>query len=400
MSSLTVLSFLGTGTYGETTYTWEDRACEARFMPAALQSIFDPDELLVAQTPGAREKHGADLQSACDYTAVGVPRATGESDWWEMFNALAEAVPEDTKLTVDVTHGFRSQPLLALAVVFYLRAVKDVTLERVVYGAFEEGDEGRSPVVDLTSFLDLIDWAQATDQFEKYGDAAPLQDMFQDIAGESRLGDRVALRLKPAGKTLRRLTQALSLNRPMETIEEADGLIEVLDGAMKDAVDVPAAVPVKQLLIQVTERFAPLGHAEGTPFTSRGFTAQAAMLRFYVETEQYLQAFTLAQEILVSWVCVQNDFDPLARGAKKPARKGRKGARALLADWDNLSEQKRKSELGTREQTVARQWEQLREKRNDVAHAGFSHNPRPSKELINDAESLLMDIAEFFDSHQ
>jgi len=254
-------------------------------------------------------------------------------------------------------------------------------------------------VADLTAFLDLVDWAKATEQFERYGDADPLQDMLEALASESRLGDRAALNLRPAGQTLRRLTQALSLNRPIETLEEADGLIEVLEAAMDDAISVPAAEPAKRLMMTVARRFAPLGHAEGSVFTTRGFGAQAAMLRFYTETEQYLQAFTLAQELLVSWVCVHHDLDPLTRGDTEPERKGRRGARDLLRKWDRLGPTKRDEALAAREKDVVQFWTDLRRLRNDVAHAGFSHNPIPSDALIDEGEALLEQIVAFFDPH-
>ncbi len=395
----TALTFLGTGTYDPTTYVWGDQSCTTRFMPVALQSIFGPDELLVAETPRARAKHGDTLRHECEITPIKVPRATEEKAWWRMFNALTEAVPAETTLLVDITHGFRSQPFLSLAVIVYLRVVKDIEVERIVYGAYEAGENRTSPVVDLTSFLNLIDWAKATEQFKQYGDAAPLQDMFDDLADEGALGNRSALHLKPAGRTLQRLTQALSLNRPLETLDEAEGLIEVLEGAMDDAMNVPPAVPARRLMVTLARRFAPLGHADGSAFTSRGLGAQAAMLRFYLQTRQYLQAFTLAQEMLVSWVCVHHDLDPLDRGKAEPERQGRRGGRTLLREWDRMNEKERRDALARREMTVIRLWTDLRRLRNDVAHAGFSHNPTPSDQLIEEGETLLVRIADFFDPH-
>lgn len=403
----TALSFLGTGNYGTTTYLWNEASCETRFMPVALETFFEPDELLVAVTPAAQAKHGAALQEVCTYRPVQVPKATEESAWWRMFNALAEAVPDGTTLLVDITHGFRSQPFLSLAVVLYLRVVKDVTVERIVYGAYEAGDDGTSPVVDLTSFLNLIDWTIATEQFQEYGDAAPLKDMFRAIADESRKGNRVALNLRPAGDVLQKLTRALALNRPIETIETAEGLIDVLEAAMRDAVNVPEARPIKRLMLPVARRFAPLGQAGGSVFAQRGFAAQAAMLRFYVETGQYLQAFTLAQEMLVSWVCVREGYDPLVRGsggASPEDYTGREGARALLFDWSEArTDRQNGNATGLwQKRTAAEQravglWDDLRDQRNDVAHAGFSHNPTPAKTLVDAAESTLQEVAHFLD---
>ena len=399
----TALSFLGTGNYGTTEYCWNDKRCETRFMPVALASFFAPDELLVAVTPGAEAKHGEALRAACTHRSVHVPNATEESAWWRMFNALAKAVPKGTTLLVDITHGFRSQPFLSLAVILYLRVVKNVAIERIVYGAYEAGDDGTSPVVDLTSFLNLIDWSVATEQFQQYGDAAPLKDMFVAIADESRLGDRVALNLRPAGETLQVLTRALALNRPIETLEEANGLIEQLEAAMDDAMDVPQAAPIKELMLPVARRFAPLGHAEGSVFTRRGFGAQAAMLRFYVETSQYLHAFTLAQEMLISWVCRMHELDPLSIGhtgqQDNSSPSGRRGARTLMKTWADAEGTNDWSDLTDAEQQVTTWWKTLRDQRNDVAHAGFSYNPTPANDLVAKAESTLLKVADFFDPH-
>jgi hypothetical protein len=96
---------------------------------------------------------------------------------------------------------------------------------------------------------------------------------------------------------------------------------------------------------------------------------------------------------------VQHDFDPLARGKTDPDRAGRKGARALLADWDRLGDKEAERQLKAHELKVWGFWKSVRALRNDVAHAGFSHNPVPSEDLIGEAEDTLYKIAGFFDPH-
>jgi len=56
--AVTALSFLGTGQYKTTAYTWDGQRHTTRFMPEALQAIFEPDALFVAETPAAQAKHG------------------------------------------------------------------------------------------------------------------------------------------------------------------------------------------------------------------------------------------------------------------------------------------------------------------------------------------------------
>jgi CRISPR-associated Csx2 family protein len=107
-----------------------------------------------------------------------------------MFALLADALPENSQVIVDVTHGFRSQPMLALAAGVYLRTVKNVTIDRIVYGAYEARDThtNTAPVVDLTSFLDLIDWSVSAGQFIKYGNARPLSSLLNELHREKYAG--------------------------------------------------------------------------------------------------------------------------------------------------------------------------------------------------------------------
>lgn len=399
----TALSFLGTGRYSETHYTWNDDSKETKFMPVALQALFEPDELLVAETPGARDKHGAALRDACDFTSVDVPEATDASDWWKMFNALTEAVPEGTTLLLDITHGFRSQPFLALAVVLFLRATKNVEVERIVYGAFEaRSEDNRTPVFDLTAFLDLVDGAVATQIFTSYGDARPLRDTFQAMTAQ----DVTASPSEPTGSTaalqtmggqMGRLTTALALNRPHEALQLSDALIDQLKDSMTEATDVPEARPLRRLLVAATRHFAPLGQAAGDPFSPEGFTAQAAMLRFYLETEQYLQAFTFAREALVTWTCIAEAFDPIMEGTRgdddtDPA--GRKGAIHRLAQMAYGGETTTDTD-----ETLAALWRDVRHHRNDIAHPDFNADASGSGRLIAEAQRTLRDVVTFLDAH-
>jgi len=394
MAAVTALSFLGTGDYSETAYRWDERTCTTRFMPVALETLFDPEHLLVALTPGAREAHGEALRRSCSFEAVLVPQATEKSAWWEMFAALTEAVPPDTRLMVDITHGFRSQPFLALAVVVYLRAVKDVEVHRIVYGAFEaRSDDNVTPVFDLTPFLHLLDGAEATRIFTEYGDARPLRDTFRTLTHadpETRGGTTSGI--QETGDRLARLTTALALNRPHEAFRLSETITEQLQASMEEAMDVPEARPFRRLMLALAKHFAPLGRAGGDPFSADGFTAQAAMLRFYLETEQYLQAFTFAREALVTYACATEGFDPTEEGTydgEHTEPSGRKGAVSRL---QHLS---RTTPTTSQEETLAHLWSDVRHFRNDIAHPDFSDTMSGSGRLIAEAQRTLRSVALF-----
>jgi CRISPR-associated DxTHG motif protein len=392
------LSFLGTGRYAPTTYVFEGRAAPAtRYVCATLPTFFDLDDLLVITTPEARAAHGEALAAECAVREVPIPSGRSETEWWVMFNAIAEAVPEGARLVIDITHGFRSQPLLALAVALYLRAAKGVAVDRIVYGAYEARDveAGRTPVFDLTAVLRLIDWATATEQFVERGDARPLRALFDAVAREGRSQAFVPLKLAGAAEHLGALTTALALNRPLEAAREARALPEALVGAYRDATQVPQGRPVQWLVRRVARRFEALAAAGGDLFSPEGFTAQAELIRYYLRTEQVMQALTLASEALLSKRCVLRGADPLDRGARQEARDDLHDLHARFGAYERTLKAHGEvtEELADDEKWLAVFWHEANQLRNDVAHAGMNRDPAPARDLAARASELLHEVA-------
>jgi CRISPR-associated DxTHG motif protein len=149
------LSFLGTGNYQETTYQLGDKRCTTNLMPFAVHQFFEPERLFVAQTKEANDAHGASLQAKCAYTPIEIPSGRTADELWQMFAMIVNAIPENAKLVIDITHGFRSQPIIALAIALYLQTAKSIKVEKIIYGAFEgRSNDNIAPVLDLTPFLE------------------------------------------------------------------------------------------------------------------------------------------------------------------------------------------------------------------------------------------------------
>lgn len=80
---------------------------------------------------------------------------------------LCAAVNNNESLIIDVTHGFRYMPILALACLQYLQYIKNVEIEEMLYGALgrEQGE-----VFSLHNVLQLSGWVTALGQFDHSGD--------------------------------------------------------------------------------------------------------------------------------------------------------------------------------------------------------------------------------------
>ncbi|MDR2401122.1 MAG: TIGR02221 family CRISPR-associated protein [Deferribacteraceae bacterium] len=104
-----------------------------------------------------------------------------EKEIWGIFNKVYENIRDDDLIIFDVTHGFRSLPILAIVALNYARTLKKFTLNKLYYGALEPGTDYGS-VIDLTNFDLIYRWSTAISDFNKYGTAGPIKDLLKNDA--------------------------------------------------------------------------------------------------------------------------------------------------------------------------------------------------------------------------
>lgn len=123
---------------------------------------------------------------------------------------------------MDLTHSLRSHPVFLLLALAYFRAIREnLTLGSVYYGAYVLAKEhfgGRTPIFDLRPMVELLDWIDAAQAFDRYGDATPLATLLRgskadldDLAQRAEYVSRV-LQLNTLSKVeanTRRLTGLL-----------------------------------------------------------------------------------------------------------------------------------------------------------------------------------------------
>lgn len=382
------LSFLGTGNYEETTYKFGEKECKTRFMPVAVSHFFQLERLFVAQTQEAKDKHGNSLKAVCPYEPIDIPSGKTNDELWQMFSAIADKIPENATLVIDITHGFRSQPMIALAIAIYLQAAKNVKVEKIIYGAFEaKGKENIAPVFDLTAFLDIMNWASATELFLKFGDASSLKNQLRLTQSRTYAPDSPfrALRLNTVGDKLEKLTNAFALVRPVEALKNAKLLAEEIKKAQPDFQNIIAAKPFAILLEKIEKQFSPYLQTNSL-FSDDGFAAQAKMIDFYLQTEQYQQAILLGRESIVSKVCKIHNLDPLKRQERMKAED-------YLRQWSEpLSRGQPVQKEFSRFQDVAKLWNKITSIRNDIAHAGMNEEPAESSQLIDRIKNASEEI--------
>jgi len=404
------ISFLGKGKYEPVTYVWQDeqgiRSWKTHLFPEAITHIFKPEKLIVFVTPQAKAHEDFQtLKQRLDdlMKPVDIPEGKSEAELWELFERVASVVSEKETILLDITHAFRSIPMVVFAVAAYLRRTKGVKIERIVYGAFEARDEeNRAPIFDLTPLLDLLDWLSGAEFFLQRSDATLLAERLKTVhhqAWQRQSGENLPRHLQTVANKLRSLSQALHLARPRDVMRHAQKLLPKLTDAVSEAERwaKPFAVILKQIRSE-TEKFA---YDAPDRLDKENLQKQLALIEHFVEKGLWVQATLLAREWVVSWVALQRGdgdwLDKKYREAEIEKALNVAGQRLRqrseeMPDWfDGLA----KSE------EIARLWDWLGNLRNDVAHCGMRKDPaditsieRGVKEIPQRLQALMDDVPE------
>ncbi|MDX9992706.1 MAG: TIGR02221 family CRISPR-associated protein [Anaerolineales bacterium] len=413
-----VISFLGTGKYESTTYFWNERESQpTRFFPAAVTELLKPDEILICATPTVRgHANLPELQKKLDevgahWRVIEIPEGHSEADLWAIFDALTGAVESGETVAFDVTHSFRSLPFLAFLAVAYLRIARNVQVEHVLYGAWEARDTqtNRSPVFDLTPFVSLLDWTNATNRFLETGDGRPLATLLKaGMPSGPQMGQDLQLRslganLRSAAQAIQTVSLALQVTRPMEAMESSAHLAEVLEQALP--VFTQKARPFAVLAESVAQEYGQFGleNASEPENFDDGLRRQLKMIAWYLEREQVVQSATLLREWIVSLLAYHF-------GA---AMFDLEGGRNLVEKALNNSVEKRKPAPGPitagrfgfdeqfealpQAETLRALWSKVTNLRNDIAHVGMRQNPKTASQLKQKVETLYPQLEQLAD---
>jgi len=403
-----LLTFLGTGRYREACYHYGNQTHTASYAPAASASFLQVSKLLVFVTPDAEQAHLGPLSECLpdgvELESRPVPLGQNEAQLWEIFQAITDAVKPGERVAFDVTHGFRTFPMIGLLAAAFLQAGLDVELQAVLYGAWEARDESAqppsTPVFDLSPMLELLRWADAAQRFNRTGDARPLAERLRmrkkkvALSGYADAGDRAA-KLNNLTGALEQISRALRLVRPSQALESISGLEQRIQDGLTSLQQLPELGPFQLLLDRLNSSYAPLAVNASIPVPWGRLQAEREMLHWYVDREQWVQAVTLGREWLVSWALAHHDQHDFQR---KDLRQQMAHALGASAEGYRSAKQKKEPfeplflrELPHRE-AVFDIWSALSDVRNDIDHAGMRLDPRPADKLVRQISDLLIRI--------
>ncbi len=382
-----------------------DETIETPWIAVALVELFHPDEVVIVSTEsawnmgldGAAYTHGEALVHELRRRDVRVERRiipTGltHGDLWAQFTTLKDALRGPAReITLDITHGLRSQPFFAAAAVAFVGMVApDRPRLRIVYGAHDLIRTlrlGYAPIVDLSLFGEILDWTHDLLLFLKSGRIAGLARRAEVIGRELRK------RWADAGKQgepprIREFADAVeAFARDLQTIRTGALLLGGVENGrrtpssakrLRKAVAAARAdverhlPPLADVLDRIEEMARPLVFDGEALVGEKARDVLAALAQLYVNMGRYMEALTTVREAFIS-----------LQGPAEIAEPG-------LPHYDH---ERRREVDNMMRCKLGKLFESLAQFRNDLNHAGYQKIPNPAKTLIEQAHHWAEELA-------
>lgn len=152
----------------------------------------------------------------CDVQLKIIPTALEAADQQQLLHMLAGAAEGADCLSIDVTHGFRHLPMLAVTAALCLRVIRpELRIEGLWYGEL-----GSGTVHNLDGLLETADWLAALQRNEWLGDYDGIADLVED--GDAELADH--LRAATFHESIHQARQARGNIRNARSLLKADSL--------------------------------------------------------------------------------------------------------------------------------------------------------------------------------
>lgn len=408
------LSFLGLNRYQTTRYYWETEEqnileYDTDLFPEVLPTFFSLSKLLVFVTKEVEEHENCQrLKDKLGelMETVRIPLGKTEEELWNIFSIVTAKVPPCATIIIDITHAFRSLPLIVFNVASYLRRIKKVKVERIIYGNFEARDKNlvpsRTPIFDLTSTLDLQDWLHGIDAFQRRGDAEELADslsktqgrLYQTSHSENAILPR---KLKHTAKQLRNFSKALRFLRPLETTPSAVEICNLLKTVQNEALR--WAKPFADVLQDINAEISPLQNRAPDILNIENLEAQLKLIEYYLNKDLVVQAVLLAREWLVS--CLMFLTNRHVEWREKEARL------VVECELGQAASKQRESEYTgelphwyrqiPQSSNINDAWNKLSSLRNNVAHCAMNTDAASPGTIRNNIKALIPSLEALLD---
>ena len=332
------------------------------------------------------EKRLANLNLLPGIREISIPAGKSEAEIWEIFTAVVEKLEDNDELYLDITHAFRSLPLLATVIINYAKVIKTIQVKAINYGAMEALgslrdvqalaiEERDVPVFDLLPFDQLLDWSIAIDRFVVAGDAAAIHSLTSQkvIARkqEIRGPDDDADNMKKMAKALEIFSNTMAACRGKSISTDAQKLKESICRVTQQQLIKPMTPLLEKLEKTVNE------------FSGDEVLDGIAAAEWCRQHNLVQQGFTILQETAITHILIQSiNADSTDIDKRNLVGKAVKITLNNIPEdrWDRKARNQKVlidqiCEWLAPQKTLLDCIRNMGQSRNDLNHAGMNPNP-------------------------
>lgn len=436
-------------TEGARKRNWEDREYNEDDKKAAQKWKSDVKDMIIPKEKkqGLKKSLEQEFKNSIIVEDISIENASTESQIWSVFQTIYENIEEGDEIIFDITHSFRSIPMLAIIIINFARIMKNCKISGIYYGAYEAiSDNGVAPVVDLTIYNDILQWTSATDIFMRYGNADQIDQLYKSkkiFLNKNKKDETQTKEWNQLGSvinSMKNLADALAACRGIDASKlenmktnSSGRSIRCAYQEFKQKVQkeypksVKEIVPLHQLLHKAEENFSQFDKEQD-------FKIGCEVVRWSIQNNMTQQGYTALEETLKTYLCNMYDLDNrLEENRDKKigaflnaiAQLDQKTKGQITAENQYLPESRdlickfvTEEDVYTRRLYInekntpedlekyneiaytlpvelALMAKKIKEKRNDINHFGFNKNPSSSDNLKTTLSKNFKEFEEF-----
>ncbi len=427
-----LISFLGKGEYNTVTYFYQEQEVTTNLFVEAAVKIFKPDMLILLLTESSLEtgqrsegqdnspelehveKLKKELRDIVDIEYGKIPEGKSKKEIWEIFEICSRYVERDDKLLIDITHGFRSLPLIVFVSMVYLQRFKHAEIEAILYGAYEAKNDGRAPIFDLRELLDLFEWMVGVEFLKKSGDAdlvAQALRRTQDrVWKEQSNSEQKPKKLQNLGSRLKDLSDKFKSVNPLEVMKQAKEVLKQIEEVHDEVKN--WAKPFGAILDDLKEEIQQIAYDNDISYlTEENLKKQLAVIEYYKAKGRFHEAILCLREWIVDYVALGCSKDKwlereyrsmIEERINESVKETLSKERGIANECQSVSlteEQRQISQyldkIKENKKDLTSIWDNITGIRNSIAHCG---KPRKTqKDLQKYAEEKIGELKELLE---
>lgn len=379
-----LVSSIGTSDYDEVSYDFDGKTCRTDLSPKALIELVDKEitEALIVRTPEAGEKYDDDLKNTFEEENirgefVDIGLITEEADVDAILQTIVTSIREgqfeETSIILDISHSFRTLPLVFLLSLLHLEALEEVTIERIYYSRYAgQGEYEGARVLDLTYLHTMMRWYDALAMARQTGTLRGISALLGERRDDLYKAGDQHREFSTAVEAFAGAQKEIDSGLPLEAGIEARSALDALSKLEEEEFVGPESTVLDPLttLLDGYQTSQDVKKKEDLTLDSDELLRQARLVDFYRENEKYWIAVECGRELLVNRLLYDagTTEDWLGETVRRD-----------IAPATGNHEEESQHPISE----VQSLWNSLSQFRNSHAHAAHKPDERPSDDKVD-----------------